>query len=187
MHICLFGGAFDPPHLGHQQVAKSLLEQKICDEVWYLPVKNHHFEKKMSDLKHRLAMLKFITQGHAHTRVELYETKQEGINYTYRTMIALSAQYPNHQFSFVIGSDNLKGFHRWLEVHPHLLEFPFFVYPRKGFPFEPWFTGMIKLEHVPEVTVSSTQVREKIVAGQSITGLVDERVEQYIKENKLYL
>lgn len=187
MHICLFGGAFDPPHLGHVQISRAIISEKVADEVWFLPVKNHHFEKKMNDIKHRLKMLEMIVPQNAHMRIELYETKQQGINYTYQTMVALSKQYPVHQFSFVIGSDNLVGYDRWLVQHPQLLDFPFFVYPREGFPFEPMYSNMTALNGFKTVAISSTQVREKVAKGESISGLVDPQVEQYIKENKLYI
>lgn len=185
MNISLFGGAFDPPHNGHTQVTHALLAENIADEVWYLPVKNHHFGKKMSDINHRLAMLQLIV-NHPRIRIELYETRQEGINYTYQTMKALASENPQHNFSFVIGSDNLGGYHRWLEKHPQLLEFPFYVYPREGFSFEPLYPNMTALKGFQTVKVSSTEIRDRVQKGQSITGLVDPKVEQYIIEQKLY-
>lgn len=187
MNISLFGGAFDPPHLGHTQVSRSLLEEKIADEVWYLPVKNHHFGKNMSDLSHRLKMLELIIHNEPRIRIELYETKQEGINYTYQTMKGLCAQYPQHSFSFVIGSDNLAGYDRWLEKHPLLLDFPFYVYPRAGYLFEPMYPNMTPLKGFATVKVSSTEVREKVKKGESISKLVDPKVEQYIIEHGLYI
>lgn len=187
MHIGLFGGAFDPPHLGHAQVTHSLIEKKIVDEVWYLPVKHHHFEKKMSALDHRLAMLEMLVRDQKQTRIELYETKQSGINYTYLTLKSLSQEYPEHTFSFVIGSDNLSGFDRWLAVHPNLLHFAFLVYPRAGFTFKPLYPNMTPLTGLQTVTVSSTEVRENIQHGKSISHLVDKRVEEYIDRERLYL
>lgn len=59
-HIILFGGAFDPVHLGHQQVVASLLQQQLADEVWYVPTGEHDFGKQMTSAKHRLAMLELV-------------------------------------------------------------------------------------------------------------------------------
>lgn len=199
MNISVFGGAFDPPHLGHQAVVENLLATELADEVWYLPVKNHHFGKKMAAAEHRLAMLKLVidqqpsthqvqsTKNHVPIiRIEDYELHQEGINYTYDTLVALSQQYPEYTFSFVIGSDNLAGYERWLDNRPKLLDFPFFVYPRAGYSFNPLYQNMTPLVDMPEVTVSSTEIREARKLGKSLAGLVTPEVEEYIKENKLY-
>jgi len=60
MQIALFGGTFDPPHLGHYQVVKELLQRQVTDAVWFVPVKNHPFAKKMTAANHRLAMLEIL-------------------------------------------------------------------------------------------------------------------------------
>lgn len=197
MNISVFGGAFDPPHLGHQTVVSNLLETDLADEVWYLPVKTHHFEKNMVSAEHRLEMLKLVTAHESNKsvidyrlsniKIEDYELHQDGINYTYDTLVALSQKYPEHIFSFVIGSDNLAGFHRWLENRPKLVDFPFFVYPRAGYPFEPMYENMTPLTNMPEITVSSTQIRAAIKNRESLKGLVIEEVEEYIKTHNLYL
>lgn len=187
MNISLFGGAFDPPHLGHQAVVANLLATELADEVWYLPVKNHHFAKQMESVEHRLAMLKLIVGDDSNVKIEEYELHQEGINYTYDTLVALSAQYPEHRFSFVIGSDNLLNFHRWLENRPLLLDFPFFVYPREGSLFAPLYRNMTPLTEMKTVEISSTQIREKIKAGQPITELVTKAVADYIVQHGLYV
>lgn len=187
MNISVFGGAFDPPHLGHEAVVENLLSAGLADEVWYLPVKNHHFAKQMESVEHRLAMLQFLLTQTSNVKIETYELHQEGINYTYDTLVALSKKYPEHTFSFVIGSDNLKNFYKWLENRPKLLEFPFFVYPRENYEFQPLYENMTPLIMMPEVTISSTDIREKIKHGTSLKGLVRSEVEEYIMQNKLYL
>jgi nicotinate-nucleotide adenylyltransferase len=188
MHVALFGGGFDPPHIGHQFIAKILLDRQIADQVWYVPVKHHAFGKQVSADQHRLEMLKLILPvGDERIRIETYELEKVGISYTYETLTHLSQQYPENSFSFVIGSDNLPTFDKWLEIHPKLLNFPFYVYPRKGYEMAPLYQGMIPIENVPEVAVSSTEVRTKIKNQESVTGLVDPQVERYIKEKGLYL
>lgn len=187
MHICVFGGAFDPPHVGHHQVASSLITHTICDEVWFEPVKMHPFGKVVLANGHREKMLQLILEPHM--QVDTYELNHEGNDFTlsFDTLEALSSQYPEHTFSWVMGSDNLAKFHLWGNFQGILDKYPVYVYPRKGFPFEPLRKGMTALKNFPEVTVSSTEVRSKIATGQSITGLVDPKVEKYIRENKLYV
>jgi len=161
------------------------LAQKLCDEVWYVPVKHHHFGKQVTDDVHRLAMLQLILQPG--TRVETYELGISGINYTYDTLEYLRHTFPEHKFSWIIGSDNLPDFHKWGDIEMMLSRYTFFVYPRAQFPMQPLYKGMIPLHNVTEVAVSSTDIRAKIAAGESVTGLVDPRVEEYIKRNSLYV
>lgn len=158
----------------------------MVDQVWYLPVKTHHFGKDMSPLVDRLAMLQLILPNDPRVRIELYETQQEGVNYTYLTLVALSEQHPDDEFYFVIGSDNLQGFHRWLEKHPGLLRFPFLVYPRAGFPFSPLYENMTPLTGMKTVEVSSTEIRNRVSQDQSITSLVLPEVERYIENHHTY-
>lgn len=184
--IALFGGGFDPPHIGHQKITTHMLDHHIVDEVWYVPVKNHPFGKKVLPDADRLAMLDLILDPSQKTRIETYELSRPEMSYTFLTLEHLTQKHPHHQFSWIIGTDNLANFHKWTAIHPMLLKYPFYVYPRAGFPFEPMYEGMISLKDAAEVTVSSTEIRKKIAKGQTIAGLVDPRVEEYIQKHKLY-
>lgn len=183
--IALFGGGFDPPHLGHQQITRELLEKNLVDEVWYVPVKQHPFGKKVSANHHRIAMLENILIPH--TRIELHEIEKEGTSYTYLTLKELTTRYPDKKFFWVIGSDNLPGFHKWGSYEKIISEnYPFYVYPRPGLPFTPLYPNMIPLTDWPEIPISSTEVRQKILAGESIADLVDPKILKYIESHHLY-
>jgi nicotinate-nucleotide adenylyltransferase len=187
MKVALFGGGFDPPHRGHQFITQTLLERGIVDEVWYVPVKQHPFGKKVSPDHHRLAMLELILPPQdSRVRIETYELEKLGMSYTFETLEYLSQKYPEHEFSWVIGSDNLPTFDKWLEIHSALLKYPFYVYPRQGFPMEPLYKGMIPLTEVQEVPASSTQVRQLIEQGEEVTELLDPQVIKYIQDHRLY-
>jgi nicotinate-nucleotide adenylyltransferase len=206
MKITLFGAAFDPPHRGHQKIACSLLEQHLADAVWFLPVKEHAFGKKLASEGDRLTMVELLADAvrdelensgtvpdsrrEANNvemiRVETYELTQSGTSYTYLTLSALAKLYPQHQFSFVIGSDNLARFHEWPHYLDMPLQFPFFVYPRDGFPLTPLYPGMVVMEHVQPVAVSSTLVRQQVQQNNSISGLVSNSIEKYLQDSQLY-
>lgn len=202
MNIVLFGGAFDPPHIGHQKITEALIENKIADEVWYVPTKKQEsaFSKNMSSVKHRLAMLGLVVESHhqagfVQTRVETYELEKDGLSYTYETLDYLSAKYPEHNFSWIIGSDNLAKFHTWdggqsRSYDEMLADYKFYVYPRQGASMEPLYGNMeslAEIEGIKEVVCSSTETRENINIGKSISGLVDKKVEKYIEEQNLYV
>lgn len=187
MQIAVFGGAFDPPHVGHYQIAQFLLDSKICEEVWFLPVAEHAFGKKLTDSKHRINMLEMLINKHPQMKIEAYElTKTEGVNQTYQTMVALSRENPRNSLSFVMGSDNLAKFHTWGQYQKLHTEFPIYVYPRLGFPFSPVYPGMITLTKAPIVATSSTEVRNAIKKGNAVVSLVTPGVAQYIKDHNVY-
>jgi nicotinate-nucleotide adenylyltransferase len=185
MHISLFGGAFDPPHIGHQEVVRYVLKEKITDEVWFVPVKQHPFGKTVEVNGHRIEMLKLILEPKM--RVEMFELKNPGKSFSFDTLLSLSKTYPQHRFSWIIGTDNLSKFHLWEKYQELVEKFTVYVYPREGSEFKPLYDNMIPLKKAPLVQFSSTGIREMIKKGESITGLVDPKVAQYIKENNLYL
>ncbi|NCN45232.1 MAG: nicotinate (nicotinamide) nucleotide adenylyltransferase [Candidatus Pacebacteria bacterium CG10_big_fil_rev_8_21_14_0_10_36_11] len=191
MQIMLFGGAFDPPHLGHQYITKNILDQNIADQVWYVPAKNHPFAKNMSPAKDRLAMLQFLVAQDSRTRIETYELDKEGVSYSYQTLKALSAKYPEHEFSWLIGSDNLAKFHLWGDGNGGdyrimLGKYKFYVYPRKNFSFSPLYDNMFPLKNMQEIEISSTLIRNQCLNDSTIDKLVDPAVVEYIKNNQLY-
>lgn len=184
MKVTLFGAAFDPPHLGHQKIVSTLLEQNLAEEVWLLPVKDHAFGKEMISEKHRLAMLQTLVKPKV--RIETYELDQTTASITFNTLRALRAKYPEHEFSFLIGADNLARFHEWDDYLIMLQEFAFFIYPRAGYELKPLYPGMEVLTGVKEIDVSSTQIKEWVRQGKSIKTLVSSTVGEYIRQHKLY-
>lgn len=199
MQITLFGAAFNPPHLGHQQIVVSLLKEKLTDAVWLVPVKEHPFGKRLAPAADRLAMTQLLANSiqaelsevgengdEQAVRVDTFELDEPGISYSFRTLLALSGRYPDHQFSFVIGSDNLATFHKWDQYEPMLAQFPFFVYPRHGFPFNPLLAGMTPMLNMAEVRVSSTQIREKLKTNEMIDASVPTMIVEYIRDRNLY-
>lgn len=199
MKILVFGGTFNPPHLGHrlmieQVLSKTLNDGAIFDQVWLLPVGQHSFAKDFIDQKHRLVMLELMVESICEKNpslrekiiLEKYELEHKGESQTFSTLEALSNQYPKHSFSFLIGSDNLAKFHLWHDYKQMLERYPFYIYPRASFAFSPMLQGMIALEDFPIMEVSSTKVREALTANTSLNDLLDAKVINYIKENKLY-
>ena len=202
MQIALFGGTFDPPHLGHYQVAEELLQRQVADSVWFVPVKNHPFAKKMTVANHRLAMLEILVaelqndlsssgalsfpRKRESIAIERYEIDHPSMSYSFSTLTALSQKYPQHTFSWVIGADNLAKFSEWHDYQKILQQFSVYVYPRQGFAAQPIFPGMIYLSDFPEVNVSASEVREKWQHKQSIDNLVLPAIQDYIQQNRLY-
>ena len=202
--VVIFGGSFNPPHLGHQMIAEEVLTREVdgetlVDELWFLPVSEHDFGKECVNPTHRLQMCQFLLEAILEThpeaedkiKVEKFEVKNGGISYTANTLRSLSSTYPEIEFSFLIGSDNLEKFHLWDDREGNdfkklLEEFNVYVYPRAGFSFEPVYENMTILEDFPELKISSTEVRAAIKNGDSLEGLLNDKVIAYIKEQDLY-
>ena len=185
MKIALFGGAFDPPHLGHQRIAQEMIGHALVDEVWFVPVFKHPWEDRlgkwyMAAYEHRKMMVELILLPHTH----LYEYLN--VSFTYPTLLQVAKNHPEDEFSWIIGSDNLPTFGDWDCCQKIINEFKVFAYPRKGFPLKQFFAGINLLDDFPEIDVSSTMVKEKLKQGESISKLVDAKIAQYIQNNHLY-
>ena len=199
MKILVFGGTFNPPHLGHQLMIEQVLSKSIAglvfDQLWLLPVGQHSFAKQFVNNEHRLAMLELMKQAICQKNpvlkdkifIEKYELERAEESQTFATLEALSKQYPQHQFSFLIGSDNLEKFHLWHDYQLMLSKYPFYIYPRIDFAFQPFYEGMIALKDFPKMQVSSTQVRVALLNKTSLDGLLNVKVIEYIKDNKLFV
>lgn len=180
----VFGGSFDPPHNGHIAIAEYVLSNKLCDEVWFVPCGSHPFDKKFSDAKHRVEMLKQLLIPH--TEISTYEIEKEGKSFSFDTLAYFSKTFPSHTFSFLMGSDQLASFHKWGNYEHMTKEYKIFVYPRKGFPFNPMYPNMVKLDNAPVIPISSTEVRTAIQNGVDFTQLLSSKTFDYITKHSLY-
>lgn len=198
MKIAILGGAFDPPHLGHQIVAQELLQQLELDEVWLMPVYSHPLSKTLSPASHRLAMTRMLETEKI--KVSDFEITKADTSYTIETLQSLTQKYPEHSFSWCIGTDMLTDFHKWKDWQQLVANYSFIIYPR-GFgirDIEPRVVEVFQISPLPErITVvdqaniaisniSSTLIRNKLKAGQSISHLVPQEVISYIQLHHLY-
>jgi len=193
MSIAILGGAFDPPHLGHQLIANQVLDFADVKEVWLAPCYQHTFEKKLTKVEHRLSMTKTLINKKIKYSSEEIDNQLSGD--TIDLMEILEKKYPQHHFFFIIGSDNLAGLRRWGQWKKLITNYHFLVFPRayfKGnladFKLNPPEYKLRLIKHPLLVTtdISSTNIRERVRAGLSISSLVTEKVEDYIKRYNLY-
>ena len=195
MKIAILGSPFDPPHLGHQLIIQQVLDFTDVDLVWLAPCYRHAFDKKLSAVEHRAAMAKLLA---VNNKVKYCgdEIDNQLDGSTFKLMKLLKQKHSQHQFSFIIGSDNLKTFKKWRQWEKLLKTTKFLVFPRPEFDYNlkkyvldnPEY--QLELIHHPllvTINISSTNIRERIKKGFSISILVPKEVENYIKEHKLYL
>jgi len=183
MKIALLGGSFDPPHNGHLLIARQMLEFTDTDEVWFLPNYTQSPVKNTAPVADRLAMTRLLDVPGA--RVSTIEIDNMLDGETVRILPFLPKE---HIYSFIIGSDQLSGFTKWLDWQKLLDAMPFWVFPRTGYSNEPMQNGMKLVEHKHLITTdtSSTEVRHRIQSGLPIDQLVLKSVASYIADHGLY-
>ena len=166
----VFGGSFNPVHVGHVALAKAVLQQCRLDEVW-LMVSPQNPLKQETDLlaDHlRLQMAKLALENVSGITASDYEFHLPKPSYTWNTLQSLSRDFPDRQFVLLIGGDNWAHFERWRHWKDILRNYEVAVYPRDGHP------GTID---VPLLNVSSTEIRQRLHRGQSVRGLVPAAIE----------
>ena len=116
MKVGIIGGSFDPIHYGHIQIAKTGLQKLHCDEIWFMPTKSTPLKDRIltSDV-HRLAMIQRVMAYDPRFHVCTLEMEREGKSYTIDTVKTLKQRYPDHEFVWMIGNDQLTQFDQWRE------------------------------------------------------------------------
>lgn len=178
MHVAIFGGSFNPPHVAHQMAALYVLETAGVDELWLVPAVRHAFGKSLAPFADRLAMCQRAAAGLGpRVQVSAIERDLGEESRTLRTIRRLQQDHPSTAFSLVIGADLLGEVASWSGGAELQRTVPFIVVGRAGFPSG----GAVDLP-----AVSSRQVRAALAAGQDVAGLVPRAVLDYISSHNLY-
>ncbi len=181
--ILVLGAAFDPPHLGHREMAREVIARGIAKEVYLVPCKQHAFAKTMIPITHRLAMTEKLSEDKI--SVNTLELEREGVSYAYDTLQVI-AQQTNKKVGWLIGSDLVATFAKWYRYREILQEFGVMVYPREGTDGVELLPGMQWVTRVERIAISSTKVRELIENGGAWENMVVPDVAAYIKQHQLY-
>lgn len=191
MNLGIFGGTFDPPHLGHLIVAASVQEQLALEIVLFVPVSlaPHKPDGTFASSSHRLKMVQLAVNGNPRFRVSDVEVRRGGTSYTIDTLHTLRSLYPADKLFLIIGTDNLQIFRSWKEPEEVLKASSVVVINRHGFDrsaTENEIANRVRFIQVPAVEISGTDIRERIRTGRSVRYLVPDSVRAYIEENHLY-
>lgn len=189
LRIGIFGGSFNPIHVGHIALGRAILESGEIDELWFL-VSPQNPLKPQAELKDEAIRLQLAQKAIAdepRMRASDFEFKLPRPSYTWHTLCALSAAYPDCEFRLIIGGDNWACFNRWYRYADILRSYRLIVYPREGTDCEEH--AGVAIIHAPLLPVSSTMIRRRIADGLTIDGLVPETIRRevetiYKRENK---
>lgn len=194
--IGIFGGSFNPVHLGHTALAAYICEQGLVDEVWMMVSPQNPLKQNLEllDEQHRLAMMQLAVAPYPMLKACDFEFHLPRPSYTYHTLQALREAYPDHTFSLIIGEDNWQHFRRWYRGEDILRDTPIIVYPRSGSEevSAPHQISIVNyqlsiLKEPPLLPYSSTEVRNAIAAGEPTTEMLHPDVEAYIKRHGFYV
>ncbi|MSR31636.1 MAG: nicotinate (nicotinamide) nucleotide adenylyltransferase [Gemmataceae bacterium] len=200
MRVGVFGGSFDPVHLGHLALAEACREAASLDEVWFIPAHfpPHKGTRALAWFEHRLEMLELAIAGHEPFRADPLERERPGPSFTMETLRLLSQQHPGNEWFLILGSDSALEFSTWKEPGKILQMATLVVHGRRGGELSGDFSSnlekaagvaprLIEVHGPPWFDISSTLLRERISQGKSIRFLVPRALEEYIRSKKLYL
>ncbi len=171
----IYGGSFNPIHNGHIAIARAMLDCGAVDEVW-LMVSPQNPLKQSADLldeQLRLDMTRRATADIPCVTACDYEFHMPRPSYMWHTLQSLSRDYPDREFTLLIGADNWQVFDRWYHADDIIAHYPIRIYPRRGYDIEAsTLPHNVKLVDTGLYDVSSTMVRERIRRGEDVSQLI---------------
>ena len=199
MRIGVFGGTFDPVHVGHLILAEQCREQGELGEVWFVPSARppHKLDAVVTPFDRRADMLTLAITGQPQFRVDRLERDRPGPSFTADTLDELRQRHPEHTFALIVGADVLPDLKTWRDPKRILAAAELLAAARPGF-------GMMSAEDVaadlsipteavrlrrvemPQLEVSSRDIRRRVAEGRTIRYLTPRAVEEYVRERKLY-
>lgn len=191
MRIGIFGGSFDPIHIGHAIIAQHIIGSGAVDRLWFMvsPVNPLKADKKrqVADTD-RLRMVEMVTRPMEGVETSAFEFTMPKPSYTIDTLNALQAKFPDDEFYLVTGGDNWQIFDKWRNSEEILAKYHLLIYPRLGYevniPDE--LKDRVTLVDAPIIEMSSTMVRERLSRGLSVRYYVPDEVLGYIERKQLY-
>ena len=189
--IGLFGGSFDPVHNAHVVLAATALEQIKLDEVRWIPVgQPWQKTRALADAADREAMVRLAIAGEPRFVLDRSELRRRGASFTLDTVREFVAAEPGAQAFLILGQDQYSSLHTWRDWRELLALVTLAIANRPGAVLAV-NTQIARVEHqavlLPMMDVSSTEVRRRVAAGESIAGLVPDTVASYIEQHRLYL
>ena len=188
--IGLFGGSFDPVHNAHVALARLALSEMQLDEVRWVPVgRQWQKSRQLAAPEHREAMVRLAIQGEPHFVLERCELQRRGPSFTLDTVRELQDKEPGNDWFLIVGQDQYASLHTWRDWRELLTRVTLAVANRPG--ATPLAHADVQLAPhtvvaLPMMDISSTEIRERVAAGQGVDNLVPAAVAGYIDQHHLY-
>ncbi len=191
-YVAIFGGTFNPFHIGHYEMLEALQNDQSIDEIWVMPdrIPPHKECDFLASDDDRIEMCRIASKDFNKAKLCLVEFEREGKSYTYDTVVYLKKKYPQNKFLFVCGADMLVYFDKWYKFEELMKLLPFTVFKRTSTDNEEFensvktFSSMgMEISVKDEIisNVSSTQFRK-----ENLREILPENIYNYIKERGIY-
>ena len=191
MKIGLYFGTFNPIHIGHLIIANHMAEHSDLNQIWMVVTPHNPHKKKntLLDNYHRLHMVHLATEDFPKIQPSDIEFKLTQPNYTVNTLAHLQEKFPKHEFSLIMGEDNLNSLHKWKNYEVILQNHAIYVYPRvNSGEIDEQFVNHAKIHRIdaPVIELSSTFIRESIKKGKNVVPMLPNKVWEYVEHNNFY-
>ncbi len=183
----MFGGSFDPPHLGHLGIVDDACERFQLDQLYYVPTAQSLLKTSspIASSEHRLTMLRMLVAHNPMLALSSWEIDQKPPVSTIETLRHFKSQIPG-QYYILIGGDQASQFHKWQKWDEILEEAQVVCYTRAKSAFASQIDRrIIQVDY--DDPLSSSLVRDKLRGGESVVGYVSPAIEKYIAEQQLYI
>ncbi len=187
LRVGLLGGTFDPPHLGHLTIAQGVLETCKLDEIWFMPSHRppHKNGNAITDNHQRMKMTQLAIDGNPHFKLSLIEFERNDRSYTIDTIEILKENYPHIDFYFIIGGDMIEDLPNWHRIDELSRMITFIGVNRPGYHPDKEQYHVLLID-VPQIDVSSSELRRNLHDKKSGRYLLPESVRTFIAEEGLY-
>ena len=191
MKIGLYFGTFNPIHIGHLIIANHMAEHSDLQEIWLVvtPHNPHKEKSTLLDDRNRYHMVQLATENYPKLKPSDIEFNLPQPNYTVNTLAHLKDKFPKHEFSLIMGEDNLNSLHKWKNYEYILENHEIYIYPRlNSGDINEEFINHKKIHKIgaPIVEISSTFIRENIKNKKNVKPLLPEKVWEEIDYNNFY-
>ena len=191
MKICIFGGTFDPPHIGHLLIAQTVCEEESFDKILFTPAYLPPHKKNVTPAVNRVNMLQLAVSENPNFDISYNEVKRKGVSYSIDTINSVKNQLNLNKDNcyFLVGSDTLLNFHKWKSARDILDRCKVIVAIRPGFrpsDLDPWIMHSVHFANIPRFEISSKTIRKRWVENKTIRYMVTLPVWEYIQHHKIY-
>ena len=191
MKICLFGGTFDPPHIGHLLIAQTVCEAEDFDKILFIPAFTPPHKTGITAVSDRIEMVKIAINDNPKFEYSDVDIVREGISYTIDSIMDVKRKMnlKNDDFFYLIGSDSLIDFKNWKKPKQILDECNVIVAIRPGFrpsDIPPWILQKVHFANIPRFELSSSKIRSRWIEDLTIRYMVSLPIWEYINQNNLY-
>jgi len=191
MKICIFGGTFDPPHIGHLLIAQTVCEVEDFDKILFVPAYSPPHKNQITDIEHRINMVKIAIRDNPKFEYSDVDVIRKGTSYTFDTIVDIKKRVnvSKDEIYYLIGSDSLIDFKNWKKPRKILREAKVIVAIRPGFSpsdIPHWILQEVHFANIPRFELSSSTIRSRWIKDLTIRYMVTLPIWDYINKNKLY-